>query len=137
MVSFVQKISPRQIVVFLLIAGVIIIGILPRVFQTGSVLLDKYLGDALYAILFYLLVGLAWPKGNPLQKMILTVLGMLIIESFQLTGLPLQWRLSSNRLLNFISIVLGTGFSWLDIVAYLAGIVIIWRVDEQWMSRLK
>lgn len=36
----------------------IIIGISSRVFETGNPVFDKYLGDALYAILIYLLLEL-------------------------------------------------------------------------------
>jgi hypothetical protein len=102
---------------------VVLTGIASRVFHTGFSLLDKYLGDALYAILFYLLLSLLWKKGTPFAKASLTMLAMLAIESFQLTHIPLSFHLSSNIFLQLLAIILGTTFSWLDILAYLVGIL--------------
>lgn len=108
---------------------VIAVGVASRLWPIGWRLFDKYLGDALYAALVYLLLSLIWPRGTTIAKVWLTVAVMLLIEAFQLTGLPLQWRLSGNPLLHIVSIVLGTSFSWLDIAAYLVGILTVWALD--------
>ena len=127
--SLNRDLSADKIALFVSIMLVIGLGIASRVFQTGSILIDKYLGDAFYAILFYLLLSWGWPLGTPMKKAILTTLAMIIIELFQLTGLAGQLRRSDTILLKGISIVLGTHFAWFDLLAYLIGIVIIWVVD--------
>ena len=41
-------------------AGIIALGLLSRVIHTGFVILDKYLGDALYAMMIYGILRLFW-----------------------------------------------------------------------------
>ena len=40
--------------------GIITVGILSRVAHTGLVVVDKYLGDALYAAMVYTILRLFW-----------------------------------------------------------------------------
>ena len=108
---------------------VVFFGILSRTFETGFILLDKYLGDALYAIMFYVLLGAILVNMKPSHKFVLTLLLMVIIETFQLTNISVDFRRSSNILLNVISTLLGTSFSWLDIVAYLIGLLVVLLLD--------
>ncbi|MEZ4673062.1 MAG: hypothetical protein R2932_02320 [Caldilineaceae bacterium] len=89
----------------LLILATILLGILSRLVTTGVVLWDKYLGDALYAILVYLLLSLGrWRSlwGKALVALVI----MVAIESFSTDGNPLpvqpaprgcpgSWRLCS------------------------------------------
>ncbi|MCB0110903.1 MAG: DUF2809 domain-containing protein, partial [Caldilineaceae bacterium] len=70
----------------LLILATILLGIFSRLVTTGFVLWDKYLGDALYAILVYLLLSLVrWRSLE--RKAFVALLIMVAIESFQLTGI--------------------------------------------------
>jgi hypothetical protein len=46
----------------------------------------------------------------------------LVVEVFQLTLIPRRFSQSNSFFLRFASILLGTQFAWLDIVAYLVGI---------------
>ncbi len=110
-------------------------GIISRVFHTGFLVFDKYLGDVLYAVLFYLLLSLLWQRGTPVVKALLTCGSMIAIETFQLTGIPLKFRLSQNVFLKGVSIVLGTSFAWLDIVAYVAGIMGVYILDLCYISQ--
>src|SRR5688572_30627041 len=121
---------PKKILFFYLVL-VIIVGIGSRLFHTGFFIFDKYLGDALYAVMVYLLVTILWGEGNPPKKAILTVAFMSMIEAFQLTLIPLQFRSSEHTILKVISILLGTTFSWLDLLAYLIGILGIYIVDQK------
>jgi hypothetical protein len=70
-----------------------------------------------------------WKHGKPLAKAAMITVFVLIVETFQLTGIPLQFRLSGNLALKLLSIALGTRFGWWDIVAYLAGISGVYLVD--------
>ena len=108
---------------------VIFLGILSRIVETGFIILDKYLGDALYAIMLYVLLGAILVNMRPSYKFFLTLSLMLIIEAFQLSNISVDFSRSSNILLNIISILLGTKFSWLDIVAYLIGLLVILLLD--------
>lgn len=104
---------------------VIIIGVLSRVLPLGSIFLNKYLGDALYAILFYLIVSIIAINAHPVTKGMTAFAVMAMLEIFQLTGIPLVLSQNKNVLIRLIAILLGTTFSWLDILAYFIGIVSI------------
>ena len=114
---------------------VILIGILSRLLHTGILVFDKYLGDALYAIMFYLLLSIIWHSGNALWKAFIITILTIAIELFQLTLIPLQFRLSDSFVLKNIAILLGTKFSWFDIIAYLVGILVIYIVDQFYLDK--
>jgi hypothetical protein len=114
----------------------ILIGILSRVFHTGFLVFDKYLGDSLYAVMFYLLLSIVWDRGKPSRKAFITTVLMMAIELFQLTLIPLHFRSSDSSVLKAVSIVLGTKFGWFDIVAYLAGILIVYIFDRFYLCRI-
>ena len=113
----------------------IIIGISSRVFETGNPVFDKYLGDALYAILIYLLLGFLWDEIRPIIKLIISTIVVLMIEIFQISGIPLQLSQSDNILLRIISILIGTEFSFHDIYAYIIGLVIMYLLDVWFRAR--
>ena len=119
----------REIVLTGSIVTTLLIGIGSRIVHTGFPVWDKYLGDALYAVLLYLLLSLFWGQGRPLKKAAICSILMLLIETFQLSHIPLQFWYSANPGLRALSVVLGTHFSWLDIVAYFVGILGIYLVD--------
>ena len=113
---------------------VIIIGIGSRIFHMGFSFLDKYLGDALYAIMVYLIISILWAGGTPLLKSCAVAVIMVIIETFQLTQIPLLFSRSDNIVLNMIAILLGTVFSWLDLLAYLIGILATSSMDHRMLD---
>ena len=106
-------------------------GVISRVFPIGNVLFDKYLGDALYAVLIYLALRMIQPQRPPRDHANWAMVVAFAIELFQLTGMPLALRESGNGVLMLFSVVLGTHFSWLDIVAYAVGILAIYWVDTK------
>jgi hypothetical protein len=112
-----------------------ILGTLSRMFQTQNIIVDKYLGDMLYAVLVYLLLSFVWTRAMPRTRLWLTTLIMLLIEAFQLTGIPLRFRGSESVALRVFAFALGTTFSFFDIIAYLAGIVLVYLVDRQYVTR--
>jgi tyrosine-protein phosphatase SIW14 len=105
------------------LAVVIAIGLGSRLIHTGVHLLDKYLGDALYAVMVYLLVTLSRCGVTPLSRGVLAMAVMTSLELFQLTGIPLAMVNSGNLALKIVGRLLGTAFGWLDLVAYGVGIV--------------
>jgi uncharacterized protein DUF2809 len=120
----------KRHIYILIVLAVVIAGILSRLFRSNVVLLDKYLGDALYAALLYLLLSLVWPSGSTIRKAVVALNLMICIETFQLTLIPLQLSQSQNTVLKILAVVLGTRFSWLDLLAYAIGIAGIYLIDE-------
>lgn len=106
------------------------LGILSRRQQIGNIYWDKYLGDALYAVMFYLCVAIVWPASTISLRVAATSVFVICIECFQLTGIPLQLRESGNTLAKVVSIVLGTKFGWPDMVSYFVGIAGIVFADR-------
>lgn len=105
-------------------AVVIAMGLSVRGLVGGTV--GKVAGDALYAILLYLVVAFAAPRLRVATVGALAFAGCAAIEAFQLTGLPASWsvRLPPVRLL------LGTTFSWPDLAYYLLGVLVAMSVDQ-------
>jgi hypothetical protein len=132
----VRRLSQRRAVYIICLVVVSGAGIASRVFYLGHPLLDKYLGDAVYAIFFYLLLGIIWDRWQPRTKAGLTLAFVLVVEVFQLTSIPLQFSQSDSFCLRFASILLGTRFAWWDIVAYLVGIAGIYLLDRLYISNL-
>ncbi|HEX5692064.1 MAG TPA: DUF2809 domain-containing protein, partial [Roseiflexaceae bacterium] len=66
------------------LALVLVVGVASRVFHSGVALVDKYLGDALYAAMVYLLICLVWRGSTPIVRALLALALMLAIEAFQL-----------------------------------------------------
>lgn len=109
---------------FLRLAAIIGVGILSRLSHTGLILIDKYLGDALYAAMFYELLRLPW-----------SAVAMVAIESFQLTGIPAHLLASDYLPVRLCARLLGTEFSWLDLLAYAAGIWASYFADSRRAQR--
>jgi hypothetical protein len=121
---------PRQSIYILCVALAVALGVASRVFNTGLVLIDKYLGDALYAILVYLLLSLVWAGAPAWKKAALACAIMLAIEAFQLTLVPERLARSGDTFLELLAVALGTKWSWRDLVAYAAGIVCFALADR-------
>ena len=113
----------------ILLAAIIALGIGSRFIHTGWILFDKYLGDALYAAMFYLLIGLI--KDSPAKTKIMgTMVLMTTIECFQLTLIPARLVLSDSLILKGIAVLLGPQFAWGDLLAYAIGIGMIAAVER-------
>lgn len=133
--SRIRKMKKKNLLYLISLIVVISTGIGSRVFQTGFSFFDKYLGDALYAVMVYLILSLLWAGGSALYKAWIVLVAMSMIETFQLTHIPLLFSRSENMLLKLAAILLGTQFSWLDLLAYLIGIVIISSLDQRMLPR--
>jgi hypothetical protein len=106
------------------------LGIASRVMHTGWILVDKYLGDALYAAMVYALISLVWQMG-PLRKAALAMLIMTALEVFQLTMIPAHMLASGNLATRFVARLLGTEFSFRDLLAYAVGISGVFALDRK------
>lgn len=121
--------SPVRAFYALAILFVIGVGIASRMLHTGFPLFDKYLGDALYAVMLYLFLRLASPSARLGIHRVAALLLVLAIECFQLTGLPLAWQSSDSVVLQALSIAVGTHFSAWDILAYVVGLASVFACD--------
>jgi hypothetical protein len=111
-----------------LVAG---LGIVSRLFPIGLILWDKYLGDVLYAAVFYLGLSLVWSQGTIAAKTIVSGVYVLAIETFQLTSIPTQLNRSHNLALwLFAYAVLGSRFSGWDLLAYGIGLAGVAAADR-------
>ena len=110
--------------------GIIAAGILSRVGRTGFVVVDKYLGDALYAAMVYALLRLIGEaRAAAAGGAVVVMAGM---ELFQLTGIPAEMLGSGHWGVRICARLLGVQFGWLDLVAYGVGIAMIFFVDARW-----
>ena len=58
--------ATKRMVLVVLAISVIALGVGSRRLEFESPLLNKYLGDALYAVMVYLFLSLMWERGRPL-----------------------------------------------------------------------
>jgi hypothetical protein len=116
-----------------LLAAIVVAGVLSRVVHTGFRIVDKYLGDALYAAMVYVLLRLS---GRITRVAIWAAVAMTAIELFQLTGIAAGMLGSANAAARICARLLGTQFSVFDLLAYAVGIGCIAAVDRR-ASRAK
>jgi hypothetical protein len=107
--------------------AIIAVGILSRTVHTGLVLVDKYLGDALYAAMVYAVLRLLW-KTAALAVPAMAI--MTAIELFQLTMIPARMLASEHWIVRICARLMGTEFSFLDLLAYGVGIGCIYLLDS-------
>ena len=104
----------------------IAVGILSRVLHTGWLVFDKYLGDALYASMVYVILRLVWRRAAVVMP---AAVVMMAIELFQLTMIPARMAASGDPVAQLCARLLGTEFSFLDLAAYAVGIACVYLVD--------
>jgi hypothetical protein len=125
----------QQRIIYCLCGLIIVLGgVASRVFHSGFALLDHDLGEALYAALAYVLLGIVWPQQMPTRKALITTIAMAVIEAFQLTGVPARFAASGNILLKLLAVVLGTTWSWRDLLGYAVGIAVVALLDYLFWS---
>jgi hypothetical protein len=114
----------RRAVLCLAVVMTVPLGLGVRALSDGS--WTGPVGDALYAVLIYLLVALAVP-GKPRTLIAAVALVVcVLVELLQLTGLPAvlgaAWPL--------VRLVLGTTFGTADLIAYTAGCALACVADQ-------
>jgi hypothetical protein len=105
---------------FLLIIGTIGLGLASRSSLTPP-LVYLYLGDVLYALMIYFMIGFLWPKAPPFKVAMLCLLVCYSIELSQLYQADWINEIRSTRL---GGLALGFGFLWSDLVCYFVGAVL-------------
>lgn len=122
----------RHLITLGLVVGV---GLASRLFPIGFIGWDKYLGDVLYAAVFYLGLSLVWPQGTIPAKMIIIGGYVTAIEFFQLTSLPAHLGRSDNLVVRLFAYgILGSRFSGWDLLAYGIGLAGVVGVERLYLS---
>lgn len=117
---------------WVLLAVIVVTGLLSRVAHTGLLLFDKYLGDALYAGMVYVLIRLS---GRTTRVTLWAAVAMAAIELFQLTGIAAGMLRSEHLAVRACARLLGTEFSPFDLLAYAAGIGGLAAIDQTKRTR--
>jgi hypothetical protein len=101
---------------------VVVIGLASRKFpELIPTVLGKYPGDALWALMLFLGLGIFFPKVST-RRLALITLGISFIDEFsQMYQSP--W-INSIRATTLGHLVLGSSFCFFDLLAYILGILI-------------
>ncbi len=110
-----------------MLVAIIALGLVSRATHTGFRLIDKYLGDALYAAMVYVLFRLS----ERISRVALwAAVTMTAIEFFQATGIPAAMLHSDHAVVRICARLLGTEFSMRDLAAYAVGIGCLAALDR-------
>jgi len=90
-------------------------------------ILGKYPGDALWALLVFLILGIVKPSWPTLTLAVIALGISYLDEISQLCQAP--W-LNSARGTSLGHIILGSSFSWRDLLAYTVGIALAIVIDK-------
>ena len=113
------RIDRNRITYLILILFTILLGLLSRTPLTPE-FIYPYLGDYLYALMFFFIFGFIYARASSLKVAILSILFCYVVELSQLY--EAEW-LDAIRHTRLGGLVLGFGFLWSDIISYtLAGV---------------
>jgi len=108
---------------FILFLSVIFLGILSRKLS----FVPLWAGDFLYAVMIYSLVRILFPLKKFTSTLFLSLLVCYTIELLQLyQG---NWMIELRKTM-FGRYVLGQGFLWTDILAYIFGIAVTFSIEK-------
>lgn len=91
------------------------------------------LGDALYAVLVYLVIAALWPRLHRPVVVLIAAAFCAGVELFQLTDIPAH----IGQVVPLARFVLGTSFDPIDLVAYALGIALVAGIDAITVSVLR
>ena len=109
----------NRLLYLVLVAGVVALGLASRHFPLLPSFVHLYIGDALWALMVFLIFGFLFPKHSTMKLALYAVCFSYCIEFSQLYHAPWIDGIRANRLGR---LVLGFGFLWSDLIAYLIGI---------------
>ena len=122
-----------RIVYFLTFLLLIAFGLMSRSHWVPS-LIYPYLGDALYAMMIFYLVATLFPLKSSATFMFSAIIICFTIELTQLY--QAEW-IRELRLNKLVGLVLGSGFMWSDLVAYLVGASGAYGLNQVFILKMK
>ncbi|RPD48561.1 DUF2809 domain-containing protein [Hymenobacter sediminis] len=100
----------------------IALGLASRRYQAAlPAWVGAYVGDALWALLVFWLVGFGWPQWSRRRVAAVALVFAFLIEASQLYQAP--W-LNALRVTTPGRLVLGQGFLWSDLLCYTLGVLV-------------
>ncbi|MBK3515892.1 ribosomal maturation YjgA family protein [Carboxylicivirga marina] len=109
-----------KITYLLLIITTIIIGLASRYYaEYLPDFINLGLGDALWALMMYWMIGFIFPRISPVKLTILSLCICFLVEFSQL--LQADWIIAIRNN-TFGALILGKGFLWSDLIAYTLGV---------------
>ncbi len=108
---------------------IIVVGLISRVVEFNSIILDKYLGDLLYAVMFFYIFKLLLSIST-LYLALLTFILMMIFELIQLTGVTVFLREQEFIGFKLLAFLIGSEFSFVDILVYALGLVVVICIEK-------
>lgn len=112
----------------ILIIIVITLGLLSR----RIALIPAATGDALYALMMFFIVRFCLLRKSSLSVALLSLAICFAIEISQAIQTP---RLQALRNTQPGRLVLGQGFLWTDLLAYVAGVLSGWAIDKMLLKK--
>lgn len=109
-----SKPARNRIVYLILIIATILIGLISRTSITPD-FIYPYIGDFLYALMIFFIVGFIFNKGRSLQNAFISLLICYLIEISQLY--QADW-INAIRSYRLGALILGHGFLWSDLISY-------------------
>lgn len=108
-------VSARRRALLVIAVLVVAAGLVTHVVGRGPI--ADALGDALYAVMIYVVIAIVLPRAPVWIVGASAAALCMLIECFQLTGLPAIW----SEAFWPVRLVLGVGFGARDLVAYAVG----------------
>ncbi|MGV2985956.1 DUF2809 domain-containing protein [Microbacterium sp. AGC85] len=113
----------RRTALMALAVAVLVAGLLVHRFGSGDI--GDIAGDALYAVLVYLLFAIVLTRSARSLPAALAIIFCTAVEFLQLTELPRTWALAFPP----SALVLGSGFAQRDLLVYPASVLLAMIVD--------
>ncbi len=112
-----MNIRRNRYLYFLIIILVVVLGLFSRTKYIPD-FIYPYLGDFLYCLMFYFILGFLFPKKKIVQITLISILICFLIEFQQLYQTEWIKNIRSHRL---GGLILGHGFLWSDLISYALG----------------
>lgn len=122
----------RRSLYFALACGVVALGLASRRWPLFPAWLGKYPGDALWALLVFVLLGAALPRASSGRIALAALALAFAVEFSQLCAWP--W-LAAWRSTALGHLVLGSHFHAPDLIAYAVGVGLGWLAELGWLAR--